>query len=974
MTAGTPTGRLRLLSLLIVLFGILTPAVHGAGPRWVTGFPYYFQESFYVTWYTANPQYFTDPGDLSRYVNHAAADALVNAAASVWNVPTANLTLSYGGTLNQHVSSANIAFSGNGLTFPSDVQSSNYLNKQIAVLYDSDGSIIDLMLGSGASSPSSCRQNAVLESVDSITTFGKIQHAILVLNGRCTGPAPEQQLQLQYQLMRAFGRILGLAWSQTNDNVFTGNPRPTSAQALHWPIMHPIDIICGPYTYQCLPLPFTLRDDDLSGLGLLYPVGNPAQPVAGKTDTLLRAGRIQGTINFPNGQGMQGVNVVVHRLQAFWNIPEPWETTSSVSGFRFRRRSSTPLKTVVSSQTNNMGSSVASWEGKYDLFRIPIIGTDTWDNLIITTQPVNPLYVGPYAVSPYDSNSVAPSGSPQSGEVDVIQSYGQPVINVSVPDAAPGCTTSQDGTEAAPATTDPTGWWNGNICTYGHTAWSTLAVRANRSLTFEVTALDEDSISTSSKAMPIIGLWNVSDATGTLPTLASTPTAFNSTSTGMTTLTTTTSQARQLRIAILDQRGDGRPDYAYRSHVLYADSLSPANLPAEGGTITLTGMGFRAGNTLTINGSPATVTAVTANTLTADVPSPHNRTSLVADLTVSDPATGGTSTMFSALNFAAPQPKLVLVSAPSGTVFTNVTATVPFAVKAVDSDGITPLAHTAVTFTTTTGQVNFVACGQPTCTLFTDSSGVASSIVIPLADGAITLSAASSIGTVTASFSAFTRVQTITATNPILYLAEGSVLTWTPQVTLADNGASPAGITVQWNPLSGPISFHPATSISDAQASAQTSATTGPLAAHTQATGEACAWSTLCAPLTVHGVANSRLRLHAVSGTQQDLSAPTAFAPVILKVTDIAGHPVAGAEVTLHQTVEPWLPPCPDAGRCPIPPVYATSTTTLVSGLDGTVTFSPLELPGRSGQPGVTNIVAATGTQGFLSFVLEREP
>ncbi len=144
----------------------------------------------------------------------------------------------------------------NGPVFPADVQSSNYAAIQIAVIYDSDGSVTDMLLGGGASSPAECRQNAVTESVDSIVPSGVIQHAILVLNGRCTGPAPEQQLQMQYQLERAFGRVLGIGWSQTNDNVFTQTPQPTPIQALHWPIMHPIDIVCGAYTYQCLPQPF----------------------------------------------------------------------------------------------------------------------------------------------------------------------------------------------------------------------------------------------------------------------------------------------------------------------------------------------------------------------------------------------------------------------------------------------------------------------------------------------------------------------------------------------------------------------------------------------------------------------------------------------------------------------------------------------------------------------------------------------
>ena len=111
-------------------------------------------------------------GDLSSSVNHAAADALVAAAANVWNVPTASLVLSRGGALDEHVSGANTFLGPSGLIFPADVQSSNYLAKQIAVIYDSDGSITDLLLGNGASDPTSCLQNGVTESVDSIVPAG----------------------------------------------------------------------------------------------------------------------------------------------------------------------------------------------------------------------------------------------------------------------------------------------------------------------------------------------------------------------------------------------------------------------------------------------------------------------------------------------------------------------------------------------------------------------------------------------------------------------------------------------------------------------------------------------------------------------------------------------------------------------------------------------------------------------------------
>src|SRR5580698_7648645 len=81
---------------LLIAFGIFlsASAAIAAGPRWVTGAPYFTAPpGNAVVWFTTSPLYFTDPGDLSASVNHAAADALVAAAASVWNVPTSAMVL-----------------------------------------------------------------------------------------------------------------------------------------------------------------------------------------------------------------------------------------------------------------------------------------------------------------------------------------------------------------------------------------------------------------------------------------------------------------------------------------------------------------------------------------------------------------------------------------------------------------------------------------------------------------------------------------------------------------------------------------------------------------------------------------------------------------------------------------------------------------------------------------------------------------
>ncbi len=955
----------------LILFAIATQAV-ASGPRWVTGQPYYYPEGYSIVWYTDSPQYFTDSGDLSAYVNNAAANAIVAAAAGVWTIPTSRLNLLNGGALDEHASAANVYPTTTGIVFPTDIQSTNYLNKQIAVLYDSDGAITDLMLGQGASDPSGCRQNAVTESVDSISTSGKIQHAILVLNGRCTGPAPEQQLQLQYQLMRAFGRVIGLGWSQTNDNVFTGNPAPTYDQALYWPIMHPIDVICGPYTYQCMQQPFTLRDDDISGLGLLYPVSASGPPAPGKTDTLARGGRMIGTITFPNGQGMQGVNVVVHRLEGFWDVPEAWESTSGVSGYLFRRRSANPVNGVTTSATSNMGTPNAAYEGFYEIFRTPLYDWEVWQNLILSTQAINPLYVGQYAVGPYDSNSVEPSGATAQQEVFGTGTYSNETHDFPISDAVTGCQITQDGTESAPAPVPSQGWWTDDLCSYGHTAWSAVSVKANRSLTVEVTALDEQSFATSAKTMPVIGLWNSTDALGSLPTIAATPGAFNGPSTGMTSVIAQSTQPQQLRIAIADQRGDGRPDYAYQARVLYADAIAPASVPASGGVVTITGMGFRAGNAVSVNGVSAAVSSWTANTIVATVPSLHTlgvTTALVADVTVKDLASSGATVMTAALTYAAPAPTLNLIAAPVGPIFIGDGA--PFTVQAIAADGVTPLANQSITFTTSGAAAIFGACGAATCSIVTDASGIASTTVTPQAPGNVMLTATGSAGTQTAVFTAAIRVRTITPLNPMQYIAAGATVVWTPQVALADNSASTVGVSVSWSGNSGSLLVSPTTSATDARSTAQTQATTGPLASGVEATAVACAWITTCTGFTAVGVDASRWQIVMVSGGGQSIPAVGTLAPVVLRITDGAAHPVAGATVEVHQTLDAWQPPCPDHGRCPIPPVYGTSTASAISGVDGLITIIPMQLPGV---PGVTNVAAATGPHGFVSLALQEQP
>lgn len=974
-----------LLRTLTMAFLLGASASLASGPRWVTGAPYFTTPSGHpVGWYTWQPHYFTDPGDLSSSMNNAAANAMVAAAAGVWNVPTSGLTIAYGGALSEHVSGANAYLTDNGPVFPADVQSSNYAAIQIAVIYDSDGSVTDMLLGGGASSPAECRQNAVTESVDSIVQSGAIQHAILILNGRCTGPLAEQRFQMQYQLERAFGRVLGIGWSQTNDNVFTQTPQPTPIQAAHWPIMHPIDIVCGNYTYQCQPQPFSLRDDDVAAISSLYanvifydPTAPP--PAPGKIWTYQQASYVSGTATFPTGQGMEGVNIEVQRLQGGWSIPEAWYDVSGVTGAQFQHNSGNPVAGDSTGIDASMGSTNLSYEGYYRLPWIPDIDPQGSSNgpmfVVETTEAINPLYVGPYSVGTYTTGNIAPSGAPMTQLLNqyALQPYMEPYFAIegdfAPGDAANGCNSSGDGVESTPLPVTASGLWTGVLCAHGHTAWSSFSAQAGRTATIEVTALDESGFATTAKAMPLIGVWSATDAMGTLPTVASAPSAFNTVSLGMTAASVATTQARGLRFVVTDARGDGRPDFAYQARVLYADSIQPAITSANGGQITISGMGFRQGNEVTVGGVPAIVSSWTATTIVAVAPPASAFYSTPAgplDVAVVDLSTGGSTVMSAAMSYAASvAPDVVaLVSAPLGTAAVGTVAAVPFAVRVFLGDGVTPVVGVPVAFTVSSGTAQFGACGAASCVALTDATGLASTGVTATAFGAVTVQASAVGATLSATFNAVSR--SIAVLRSVEYVAAGATVVWIPQVTVEQNGAAANGVATIWTAGPG-MTVSPGSSVTGGSGSAQAGAVAGPLAADAQANGQACVWTFVCVDFAAVGVDPSLWRLAVVSGGGQSVGVNGTFVPLVLMVTNASGDPVAGAPVAIYQTVDAVEMACPSRGRCPVAPALGNSNASAVSDANGLVTVTPMQVEGAAG---VTNVAAAAGMQGFVSLSL----
>jgi hypothetical protein len=965
------------MRLAVVVATASATAAWAGGPRFVSGTTGYTQAGQIMAWYTPQPLYFTDPGDLSSSVTHAQADAMVAAAAGIWNVPTANLTLAQGGALAEHVSSANTFFNGTDVVFPTDVEAANYQNIQIAVVYDSDGSVIDLLLGSGASDPSGCLQNGVLESVDSFGSSAVIQHAVILLNGRCAGSDPQQLTQMQYQLQRVFGRVLGLAWSQLNDSIFTGTTQANKTEQAFWPLMHPIDVMCSSYTYQCMQNAFTLRPDDLSALAQLYPV-TAANQLPGKTLSIYDSIEVTGPLNFPTGQGMEMVNVTVRRrLATIDNNIEPYPIVSSTSGFAFQQNGGNVVSGAEATAQNS-GGTKAGMEGGWSLTRMP--AGNLSDTIMIQTESINPLYYDEYAVGPYQRPVISMSGSSQTYTQYSVTHGANLKKTITQTDAASSCSPGNDGTASSPAAADPSGWWTGLLCSTGHTSWWSQAVKANRTWTIETTALDETGAATPQKAQLVVGVWNATDPTGTVPTVASQAIAMNSMSLGMTQVPMAASTTdTTLRIAVADQFGGGRPDFAYQARILYADSMAPVTLGASGGQITITGVGFATGNQVLVNGVPATVISWTATQIVATAPGKGiaQAGSTAVDVTVFDPSTGGSSTMQAALTYTGQAvDTIALVSAPAS-LETGVIANTAFAVRVYQPDGKTPAAGATVNFVVTGsggGGAILMNCGGGVgCVGTTDANGLAQQQVEGVSAGSVTITATEASGgaSVQATIEDADPVRSVTISAPPQYLAAGASGSWSVALTAMQDGSPAAGVAVGWSTAAAGFTLTPAAATANSNGVSMVTVQANTIAGPSTNIIGGCVWSSMCATWTVYGVAATQWMVSATSGAGQSVAINTSLGPVTFLVTDGAGHALPGATVTVDQKSYAWEAPCPSTGPCASAPVLATTQTVEVSDTNGLVQVTPLQV---ANVPQVVKIAASTGTQGFATAALSVTP
>lgn len=121
----------------------------------------------------------------------------------------------------------------------------------------------------------------------------------------------------------------------------------------------------------------------------------------------------------------------------------------------------------------------------------------------------------------------------------------------------------------------------------------------------------------------------------------------------------------------------------------------------------------------------------------------------------------------------------------------------------------------------------------------------------------------------------------------------------------------------------------------------------------------------------MYGVDPSQWQVSVLRGAGQSVPASGTLATVTVLATDLNGNPLQGAPVDLHQRVLAWEGACLSAGPCASAPVLASSQAMEVSGVDGTLNVTPLQVPNA---PQTAELAASTGTQGFVTWTLIKTP
>ncbi len=949
-----------LLAAILIL--VVATTVEAGGPKYVAGSTYFNSGTMGtpLTWAQGQINYYTDQGDLSPILPNAQANAFVADAFGQWtSISTAAVAATHAGQLAENVSGQNVYVNPDGtITMPADIMPTA-TGTPVGIVYDEDGTVTDALLGQGAGDSSACFYNAAYGGDDNYGTDATFLHALVVINGNCA-QSSSQLADVEYRLVRVLGQVLGLDWSQLNLNVLTGDPPPTPDDYAGFPVMHAVDPPnCIPITL-CYPTnPYLPKTDDQAALSRLYPVTEQNKSrFPGKRVFSGTTARIYGRVSFADASGlaaqaMQGVNVVARWINPSTGKPSGQYAAASVSGFLFSGNAGNTVTGFYNSAGqpfSQYGSNDTTVEGFFDLGGLPI-PNGTTAQYQLTVEAEDPLWS--IGMNPYGDWPVPPSGS--SAPITVNENLGGNVeqdvlmLNSAAQAAAPFPPTSYANPAAVPAG----GTWQSALSPYADLDYFWFSGQTNRTLSVLVTALDNTGAPSESEALPVIGMWALSDPPVS-PAPANTPSAFNTNNVGMTILNAQLLATTDFRVGISDFRGDGRPDYGYQARILYGDHLAPTRAGVAGGTpISIVGLGFEGNTATSINDRNAPPLAISASQIEVIAPAQPDG---LANVALIDPPTQASSLLTGALIYGAgPDDKIKLMEGVNPGTPVGAQAPNPVEVQVLQADGLTPVPGASVVFTAAPA-VSFTACsGATSCTILSDQGGFASTFVTPLSAGVASIT----IQLAPASYSAPKQVQaTLLGTSSSLdiglapqysSIAIGTSLNVPIKARVISNGVGQSGRTVNFQVVKGSANLSATVVTTDSNGYAATTVEISLMSGGVQV--NACVGPNNAPCVSFYGMAvpASGLQLQAVSGNSQAVVEAQTPAPVVTRVVDFSTPPVPviGAAVLIQATIERTPDPTSISGgdtnitQPPTPTILSTSQSWLSSDVNGLVSFQP---------------------------------
>jgi|ERR1035441_8442216 hypothetical protein len=978
--------RLALTAALVFLFVVGSRA---GGPKCVAGTSYFDATTTGqpLLWPQGAITYYTDQGDLSPLLPNASANSFVAGAFGQWTaVQTAALNVTSGGSLAEDVNGTNVTLNSDGsISMPADIQPTA-TGTPIGIVYDYDGSVTDALIGTGAGGAGQCYSNAVFGGNDNYGSFATYQHALIVINGQCAQQS-SQLTDVEYRLVRVIGSVLGLGWSQVNPNVQTRTPPPTSDDFAGFPVMHSTDPLnCTPITL-CYPNPYQLAMDDMAAISRLYPVTAQNQSgFPGKQVFSTTTARIYGSVWFTDTHGnrtqaMQGVNVVARWIDPKTGLPSRRYAAASVSGFLFTGNEGNPITgfdDAVGDPFAEWGSDSQTLEGFFDLagLQLPNEGSAQYQLTVEAIDPKWSANVGPYSPGP-----VALSGTAQPITVTVAagNDVQQDILMGGSAQPLPQTVSSWTTPAALPLAGD----WEGSLSGYGDMAYFVFPAQMNRTLSVAVTTLDEFGNATLTKAQPVVGMWAASDPPGTAPP-AFTPSPFNQLPYALTRLDAQVASSSNFLIGISDVRGDGRPDYRYQAHVLYANSVSPVRVGVNGGPVTVQGIGFAPQLTAAVGSTAATPLAVSAGQMILAAPAHTDGPQSIA---ITDPVSGASSVMTNVLTYgAAATDNIVLVGGINRPTPVGTQAANPMTVRVLAADGVTPVSGATIGWSAS-GGLQLSACGgAPSCSASSDQNGIAATLLTPAAIGVSTITATlapgvySSSPSVSVSLNATESASDIGVLTPYLWIAQSVTVGVPLTARVLSNGAPQNNATVNFSVVAGSGTLSAASAKTGSTGYASVTLTVTQISALVQITACVGPANAPCQTIYANPVPQAQQNLQPVSGSGQ-ISTGQAFQPVTVRVTDSSSPPnaVLGASVSFQTTV---LRPGgtssgggggeTNPGNPAMPVILEVSQSSAITDVNGLASIVPSA--GKFSAPLEVDVGVTAGTSGWLDYPLEVFP